>query len=196
MYRFVLFWLSDGRQAYRSFWTYIVTGTIVALYATAVLGEIVLFWLIGKTPLSSYTYIHLITAAVAAIGVIITRMIGRSMKENELDTKESQQLFRLLQSKLMAIRSDLEDLEQEQYVELRRLMAELEEQAKYSDPVSHASLAYQEENMLWQAEELQRWVDGLNKNPERLESDATPRLLISRIRSDLKKRNEQLLHLK
>ncbi|MNC35171.1 hypothetical protein D3C75_836440 [compost metagenome] len=115
--------------------------------------------------------------------------------ENQNTTKgETSSVFAQIQQSLQAIRMEAAAWSAVKGDPLLSLLEQASEKARFSDPVTHASLIPIEENLLWQIRELdkclQLWRKGDSGNGE------LARQLLDDIMGGLAKRNSRLLSLK
>ncbi|MGZ9585818.1 hypothetical protein [Paenibacillus marinisediminis] len=195
-YIYSMFWARNNNQVNQQVPGYLAIGTVIGLYAAVVIANILLFWLVWETPIIVYLTIQIITAALAAIGVIIAIMTRNYINDQDTEVKNQTELMQQIELIVSSVAYELSELNHTELADIKRKVIRLEEQVKYSDPVSHPSIVPLEESMLWQATELQRCVLNIRNNNQGDYQTELPYRLIQDILSDLNKRNQQLLTLK
>ncbi|MEI7027766.1 hypothetical protein [Paenibacillus sp. y28] len=194
-YSYALYLIRHTRQVQRIVPSYLAIGSVLVLYVAAVVADMVLFWFIFDVAVTTYLYIQLMTAGLAAIGVVVAAMVTKYTEDQEEEIKYQTQLMKQLQFTLYSVQEDLAGLDHAELKELQNMIADLEENVRLSNPVGHPSLASMEENLLWQAGELHKCIRGFLDEAAEVKADY-PRRLVRDLVSDLNKRNRQLLLLK
>ncbi|MDF2921493.1 MAG: hypothetical protein K0R57_407 [Paenibacillaceae bacterium] len=186
--------LIGNRRRTRMVHAHLTAGTLILLYGAAVTAIAIIFWLIIPVSLFTYLILHLIAAAVLAAGLIAARAFSGYVEDQEPAAQGETQIFRQTQGILHVLRQDMDNWLKEKDGQLHGLLDQLADKVQFSDPVSHPSLIAMEENLLWQARELEKSLkrlrQGENGNLE------LSRQLILEIMSDITKRNSQLIALK
>ncbi|MGG1551002.1 hypothetical protein [Paenibacillus ferrarius] len=188
--------MRNSRKFQQTVPAYLGISVVIIAYGVVVLVDILLFWLVIGVALSTYLYLHLITAALAGIGIAIMSSAKNVIQEQDDSTKSQTLLMKQLQSSIFAIKQDLSALERTDLTDIHRIVAELEENVKYSDPVGHPSLVHLEEDLLWQTGELHKCVRELLRDQDNPSSPTMTRRLVRDIVNALNNRNQKLQLLK
>ncbi|NOJ69926.1 hypothetical protein [Paenibacillus alvei] len=169
---------------------------IAFMYNIAVLIHIVLFWLVMDVPEKMYMWIHIITFAAAfilALLIGLTRVsVGRLQREESYRVQAMKRLLLVVQGARLELEG-WKDAERDGLVELMR---KLEEQVKYSDPMSVPAMVLEEGQLMEQADRLEAGVQSVVRERNTVYSADELRDMIRKLSNGIKLRNEQLANLK
>ena len=168
--------------------------TIIAGYAILLLIYIVLFWGIFKVSFVSYLLVHGITTILLAAALIVANSYKRYTEDQDTTNTGSASVIAQIRQSLQALHMEAAAWSSVTGDPLLRLLEQASEKARFSDPVTHASLISIEENLLWQIRQLEKclhlWRKGDSGNGELAWQ------LLDDIMGGLAKRNSRLLSLK
>ncbi|MBN3524074.1 hypothetical protein [Paenibacillus apiarius] len=175
---------------------YLSLGTVLFFYDLAVLIHIVLFWIILDVSAQAYLWIQLLTFAVA---LVIALLLGLSkVFVGRLVTDERMRLQSMKQLQLVVhgARLELEGWEHAERETMLELLRKLEEQVKYSDPVSLPAMVLEEAQLMEKANRLEAGVRSAVRERHTLYSAEELRGMIQDLSNAIRLRNEQLTILK
>lgn len=118
---------------------YIASGVVVGIYAITVFLEIVLFGYWFKLTEESYIYIHFFTFFLSAIVLGLISLAGRYVLSSENKGNFPSSIQNDTVARISSIRIQLASIETERNQMLDKLMFELEESFRYSDPLTDES---------------------------------------------------------
>lgn len=128
---------------------YIASGVVIGIYALTVLLEIILFGYMFRLTENAYLSIQLITLLVS-VGVLgLVQLVGRYARSQESREGAFVSSQKETVIWIASIRGQLAGLTLEQGTVINKLMLELEESFRYSDPMAYQSL-YSIEDILEQ----------------------------------------------
>ncbi|WP_040952615.1 hypothetical protein [Gorillibacterium massiliense] len=194
-YGSILFVIRSSRRAKGAVPAAVPYITISVLYAAAVLFHIVVFWLIIHVPFRTYMIIHFVTVAAAVAALAVTAIQHRYVKEQQDEQEARTDLFKQTQGKLQNALYLLQARSLPGEAGLKSKLAQLQDKARYSDPVSHPSLVAIEESLFWQSNELEKWIRSSAAGSTEAKEEL-PLQLIADMDVELEKRNRQLIALK
>jgi hypothetical protein len=168
--------------------------TIITGYAVLLLVYLILFWGLFKISFVSYLLLHGITTILLAAALIVANSYKGYTEDQDMTITGTASVFTQIQHSLQALRMEAAAWSSVKGDPMLRLLEQASEKARFSDPVTHASLIPVEENLLWQIRELEKclhlWRKGDSGNGE------LARQLLDDIMGGLAKRNSRLLSLK
>lgn len=168
--------------------------TLIVVYAALLLGYMILFWGLFKISFVSYLLLHGITTVLLAAGLVLMNSYKGYVENQDTTNGETASVFAQIQQSLQTLRMESAAWSSVKGEPVLRLLEQAAEKARFSDPVTHASLIPIEENLLWQIRELEKclqlWRKGDSGNGE------LARQLLDDIMGGLAKRNSRLLSLK
>ncbi|MDF2938136.1 MAG: hypothetical protein K0Q90_3509 [Paenibacillaceae bacterium] len=168
--------------------------TLIVGYAALLLVYMIFFWGMFKISFLSYLLLHGITTAVLAAGLVLLKLYKGYVEDQDTTSGGNTSVFAQIQQSLQALRMEAAAWSSVKGDPVLRLLEQASEKARFSDPVTHASLIPIEENLLWQIRELEKclqlWRKGDSGNGE------LARQLLDDIMGGLAKRNSRLLALK
>ncbi|MDK8181770.1 hypothetical protein [Paenibacillus sp. UMB4589-SE434] len=188
--------LSSGPDFKAAFPNYLSIGMILFFYNVAVLVHIILFWLILDVPSKVYFWIHLVTFAVAFILALLLGMIQTFVGRQEKDERKRQHSMKKLQMVVHGARLELERWEHPERDQLLALVNKLDEQAQYSDPISHSTMVLEEAHLMEKAVRLEEGVRSAVRDQHTLYSADELRGMIQELSNSIQLRNDQLMTLK
>lgn len=171
-------------------------GAIAFICNIAVLVHVVLFWLVLDVPEKVYMWIHIITFAVAFILTLLIGLTRLSVGRLQKDESNRMQFKKRLQLVLHGARLELEGWKDAERDELLDLMRKLEEQVKYSDPMSVPAMVLEEGQLMEQADRLEAGVRSVVRERNTVYTADELRDMIRKLSNGIKLRNEQLAELK
>jgi len=171
-------------------------GAIAFIYNIAVLVHIVLFWLVLDVSEKLYMWIHIITFALAFILALLIGLTRLSVGRLQKDESNRMQFKKRLQLVLHGARLELEGWEHAERDVLLEQMGKLEEQVKYSDPLSVPAMVLEEGQIMDQAARLEEGVRSMVRDRNTVYSADELRDMIRQLSNGMKLRNEQLAALK
>ncbi|MEQ7052826.1 hypothetical protein ABN764_19470 [Paenibacillaceae sp. P-4] len=171
-------------------------GAIAFIYNIVVLVHIVLFWLVLDIPEKLYMWIHIITFAVAFILALLIGLTRISVGRLQQDESNRMQFKKRLQLSLHGARLELESWENPERDMLLEQVNKLEEQVKYSDPISVPTMVLEEGQIMDQAARLEEGVRSMVRDRNTVYSADELRDMIRQLSNGMKLRNEQLAVLK
>lgn len=171
-------------------------GAIAFIYNIVVLVHIVLFWLVLDIPEKLYMWIHIITFAVAFILALLIGLTRISVGRLQQDESNRMQFKKRLQLSLHGARLELESWENAERDMLLEQVNKLEEQVKYSDPISVPAMVLEEGQIMDQATRLEEGVRSMVRDRNTVYSADELRDMVRQLSNGMKLRNEQLAALK
>lgn len=168
--------------------------TVIVGYAVLLLGYLILFWLLFPISPVSYLLLHGITTVLFAAGLVLMNVYKGYVESQDIRSGEASSVFAQIQQALHTLRMESVAWSAVKGDPVLSLLEQATEKARFSDPVTHASLIAIEENLLWQIRELEKclhlWRKGDPGNGE------LARQLLDDIMGELAKRNSRLMALK
>ncbi|CAH0122237.1 hypothetical protein PAE9249_04785 [Paenibacillus sp. CECT 9249] len=194
IYGVILYSLLHSRRFQKQVPGFLGYGTVAVLYFLAAFVIVLLFSPFHSV--FSYFIIHAIAFMAAAILFGVVAVCVKYIERQEQDTKVQTQLIKEMQLTISAAKRNLEMCDVKQSDLLRKLVHQLEEKVKYSDPVTHASLFETDQLLLEQMRELEDRFRLLNEVEEPYEETAKLGRSIEHIEHLLEQRNRRLIQLK
>lgn len=186
--------ISQNRRRARQVPALLLPFTIIVGYAVLLLIYIILFWGLFKVSFVSYLLLHGITTILLAAALILANSYKGYTENQDTESAATVSVFAQIQQSLQSLRMEAAAWSSVKGDPVLRLLEQASEKARFSDPVTHASLIPIEENLLWQIRELEKclhlWHKGDSGNGE------LARQLLDDIMGGLAKRNSRLLSLK
>lgn len=195
-YMYFARFLKGGHEFKAAVPMYLAVGTVLILYDIAVLLHIVLFWMMMKVSAGAYLAIHLLTLAAALIIALFLGMAKMFIRRQETDEQGRLQSMKRLQLVVQAARMELEAWQHEERGMMTELLRKLEEQVKYSDPVSLPAMVLEEAQLMDKADRLETGVRSAVRDEHTLYSPEELRSMIQDLSKAIRLRNEQLASLK
>jgi hypothetical protein len=193
IYNYCRYWIRKRSSVTRNIPGTIALGTVIGMYAIAVLIIFVLFVQLISVSLSVYMMIHLVTAAAGAVLYGLVWGFNYYVEKQEKDVSSRTYAFKQILHNLTALKQELTNESQETTQTLVNELRALEEKMRYSDPFSHPSLRILEDNLQWQVDELVKCIQGRGESPGNIELSS---MLIQDISKDLSERNGKLHNLR
>ncbi|GEM_PF-1686930 len=184
--------LARGGQAGRMVPGYAASGAVIVLYGGVVLFHILFFGLWLDLPAMKYLLVHLITLIGAVILLIVTGLFTRHTAGSEGQTRAALQDWRQMQLSVLKVKQSLDTWRHPSHEPLRLRLTKLEEELRFSDPISHPAVADTERRML---EQLSLLSDSVRLLPTKEDPDPTMQHiygLIEDISHSLTQRNMEL----
>ncbi|MGM1050105.1 MAG: hypothetical protein ACQEXX_28840 [Bacillota bacterium] len=177
---------------------YIASSVVIGIYALTVLLEIVLFGYMFRLTVKAYLSIHLITFLLTAGVLGLVSLVGKYAMSQENKESSSLSTQKEAVAWIASIREQLSGLALEQGSVLNKLLLELEESFRYSDPITHQSL-YAIEDIIRQRisvlEDQVKLITGAEHDLQDILAEETIQQ-IHEILTILMERNTQLVRLK
>ncbi|MNH90793.1 hypothetical protein D3C73_433380 [compost metagenome] len=189
VYNYYRYWLRQRSLVSWNLPGAIALGTIIVLYAVAVLFIVVFIQQMIHVSLFVYGIIHLVTALAAAAFYGAVSGFNRYVERQEADVRSRTARFKQIQHHLAVVKQELSNQAHDATQALMNEIRALEEKVKYSDPFSHPSLRILEDNLQWQVDELVKCVQSHGDVPGNVELSF---MLIRDISKDLTTRNGKL----
>lgn len=197
VYGYCVFWLrATGGMQHTP--PVVLSGAIITgIYAASVFASAIIFdWLL-EVPSSWYAAVQLLILIVAVISLLVVGVYGWNAGAQEQQIKKSLQAFQRHRNDLAAIKATVGTWKNPDTEQLVKLLNVLEDEFKFSDPVSDPSL-YATEDILRQQISL------LNDHIELLLAATEPQVdwqveingMTESINATLQRRNRELTALK
>lgn len=195
-YGFVFHMIESGHEFKASVPAYMSLAAVITIYDAAVLLHIVLFWLIFDIPFKIYLFIHILTLAAMLIVGLLLGMAKIFIRSQEADEQIRIQSMKQLYIILHGARMELDSCQHADCDTLRELLCSLEEQLKYSDPISHPALVLEEAELMEKVRQLDSGVRSFVRERPTLHSSDELRQLMLDIAKILRLRNERMTVMK
>lgn len=197
VYGYCLFWLRAASNIQLTSPVVISGAIITCIYAISVFVSAIVFDWVLEVPPSWYAAVQLVILIIGMIGLAITGLYGRNAGAQEQQSKRSLQGFKRYQSDLAAINELVGTWKNPESEQLVELLNTLEDNFRFSDPVSDPSLCATEDIMCQQ-------ISLLNDHVELLLATDIPHVgwlaeineMTDNINATLQRRNRELLALK
>lgn len=197
VYGYCLFWLRAASNIQLTSPVVISGAIITCIYAISVFVSAIVFDWVLEVPPSWYAAVQLVILIIGMIGLAIAGLYGRNAGAQEQQSKRSLQGFKRYQSDLAAINELVGTWKNPESEQLVELLNTLEDNFRFSDPVSDPSLYATEDIMCQQ-------ISLLNDHVELLLATDIPHVgwlaeineMTDNINATLQRRNRELLALK
>lgn len=178
---------------------YFVYGIILSVYFVLVISIMVVFWLILKISYASFLILQfMVPFALCILGLGIFVIYNLFIKKHEQELESSVKQMKQMQLQAHSLKNELALWSHPARQELVSLLEKLEESFRFSDPVSHESLAATEQSLQTKLTELaEKLRELVNKDQEQADQEmVTIRHMVMNISNALTERNQQLTTLK
>ncbi len=164
-----LFWTLSGWGALRgqqfasTMPAFMAQMVVAGIYSLLVIGYILILWLLLRVPASLYGWLHLATffAAVGSIASLSWFM------QSERDTDAQERIKKIgiadIRQGLGEIGSYIRNWQEPHRGEVTRLLSQLEESVRFSDPVTHPDVWKEEEQL---TQEIHRLRERMMQLPD------------------------------
>lgn len=167
---YTLILLARGGQAGRRVPGYAASGAVIALYGAAVFIHIMVFGLGLGLSAINYMLVHLITLIAAMILLIVTGLFTRHAAGSEGKTRAALQDWKQVQFSILKLKQNLDTWRHTSHEPLRLRLTKLEEELRFSDPISHPVVFDTERRML---EQISLLSDSVRLLPSKENSEQT-----------------------
>lgn len=167
---------------------YTAIGTVLVVYFAAVIIYS-LFTNVAHVALRGYLLVHVLTMVSAIILVGLIMIWLRSVEDRELDTQSQVVHLQQIEMALQELERKLGSLEVTGIEEVRRQVAELIENVRYSDPVTPKAVMYTDHQLL---ADIQLLSQQMHDKGQPLEANWISQR-IADLQNRLSARNQQVL---
>lgn len=145
---YVRLMLSAGQRASAQAPAYMAYGTILVLAGVAVIVHIVVFWKLLQVSILTYSLIQGITFLLLLALLIVVRVFAGYSQNQESSVRQHVQFIKQLQLQVLKMKQDLATWRYPEHEEIKSLLDKLEENLRYSDPVSHHQMFAREQHLV------------------------------------------------
>lgn len=170
---------------------YTAIGTVLVVYFAAVIIYS-LFTNVAHVALRGYLLVHVLTMVSAIILVGLIMIWLRSVEDRELDTQSQVVHLQQIEMALQELERKLGLLEVEGMEEVRRQVAALIENVRYSDPVTPKAIMYTDHQLLADIQLLSQQMHDEHDKGQPLEANWINQR-IADLQNRLSARNQQVL---
>lgn len=171
---------------------------IAVIYQTLTIAYAVLLWLVMSVPTGLYIWIECIT--FGAVFVIGGLLIWFMQTERGLDKEERLQMLTIQDIRAILRESNLQlaGWEEPYRSELRQLLINLEENVRFSDPVTHPDIWEEEEQLVNEVRRLQEQMTQIQIQDEHKAAQQIQNLksVFGSVQDLLQQRNRKLITVK
>ena len=197
VYGYCLFWLRAASSIQQTSPVVISGAIITCIYTISVVVSAIVFDWVLEVPPSWYAAMQILILIVGIMGLSIAGLYGKNAKAQEQQVERSLQVFKRCESDLTAISELVRTWENPESEQLVKLLNILEDNFRFSDPVSDPSLYATEDIMCQQ-------ISLLNDHVELLLATDIPQKgwlaeineMIDNINATLQRRNRELQAIK